>query len=704
LNYNNNPLLVNEPLGWKDDGKSFTRNSDYHGIFVELSNNVTFIDLGATYIKDVYDVYGINAEIKLKKEIRHPQTDKWVLDYEGVLDLSEYSYENGKVTVKFNSSGLLSLVKARQNEKVEIERTTTMDGVTLPELQTKSLYLDGRRIFLVSQDSKPEQEQFRAGYKYILNDLHCALLNDLTTQSDEQFHAQLEQTSDVTYFADNFNVSDGDPTTNMMFYADSNQDKTLRVHLRLKMQIAILDSVSSVDYHLGLYKYENGVLYENPTNIHTFQTGTFGSSNPIEFDINEFVDVDLLENESLSIILFMDNSDPLFYYSLRSTTEIYNIVVENDSYYEPSYTKTILAHELGERLTKIIGADEFKSNLLGRTDIGYTSNGVASMTSLMHGHWVRRFETSPLYKKFTTSLKDYLESMNVLHGIGITIEKKGAKEVLRLESKDYFYQKFTSIKLGKVGNIKRYPAKEYFYSGIEVGYEKPNDSQLYEEAMGLDEYNTKTTLTTVINRIQNTLSLLSKYRGDSYGKEFARRKPISTHPTDDSRYDSDIFVSDVEWNGTNLRESKWSDDFDSLPTGVFSPETATNLMFSPMRILLKHGKYIKSGLTKYYNDFTRYSSSLGNSNLTTVKDGITLSENQNILNKDLGKAVYTAEWIEFKTDVPQSVKEQIKGYTSGVPNVYGLIEFENENGQLEKGYLFEYKQNDGEFKILKNGV
>jgi hypothetical protein len=698
LNYQNNQFVVNEPLGWKDDGKSFTRNPDYHGIFVELSNNITFIDSGANYIKNVYENYGINAEIKLKKEIRHPQTDKWVLDYDGVLDLSEYIYEDGKVTVKFNSSGLLSLIKARQNEKVEIERLTTMDGIALPELETKTLFLDGRNIYLVSilknnVDHYFVDETFDFGGQ---SGDDYTFTNEVVADSDDNLFPVIELNTSP------FGVSN-------TFYKNIEEnpvDILYKIILKYQLILTPLIQDDSVKVYIGLYKYIEGESIELVNEFYN-ETIEMGVGDMIfNVDIDSEISINVLPNQYLRLVTSIRKSPNELggKVKMNDVIEKFEVTVSRNSYFEPSFTKTVLAKELGERLTKIIGGDEFKSNLLGRTDIGYQSNGSASMTALTHGHWVRRFETSPLYKKFTTSLKDFLESMNVLHSIGITIEKKGAKEVLRLESKDYFYQKFTAIKLGKVAEIKRYPAKEFFYSGIEIGYEKPNDSQLYEEAMGLDEYNTKTTLTTVISRIQSTLSLISKYRGDSYGKEFARRKPIATHPTDDTRFDSDIFVSDVEWNGTNLRESKWSDDLDSLPTGVFSPETATNLMFTPMRLLLKHGKYIKAGLTKYYNDYTRYSSSLGNSNLTTVKDSVYLSESQNILNKDLGRAVYTAEWIEFKKDVTQTIKEQIKGSTAGVPNVYGLIEFENENGQLEKGYLFEYKQNEGEFKILKNGV
>jgi len=124
----------------------------------------------------------------------------------------------------------------------------------------------------------------------------------------------------------------------------------------------------------------------------------------------------------------------------------------------------------------------------------------------------------------------------------------------------------------------------------------------------------------------------------------------------------------------------------------------------PIRLLLKHGKYIKQGFMRYLDQYIRYSSSVGNSGLKTTKDSIEVSENGNILNSTLDFARYGTQWIELKADITQDIHEMINGNTAGVPNVYGLVEFENEFNEIERGYLFEYKQNDGTFKILKDGI
>lgn len=142
--------LKNDPQGWNEDQKEITRNKDYHGIFASFSNNLRFVGDAKDFIQSVYDVYGINAEIRLTKEILHPKTDLWVDDYSGYLDLSTREVQDNKLSCKFNSGGLEQILKARETDQLELDRETTMDGVPIEPLVPKTLTLDGRRIFLKS--------------------------------------------------------------------------------------------------------------------------------------------------------------------------------------------------------------------------------------------------------------------------------------------------------------------------------------------------------------------------------------------------------------------------------------------------------------------------------------------------------------------------------------------------------------------------
>ena len=121
-------LLISEPIGWKADDNEFIRSKKFHGVMTQMTNNLKFTNDGRSYINTVRNTYGINANLRLVKDEKDPITDIWTRAYDGFLDLSTWSEEDKKVSVKFNSSGLLKLLKSREGEKIELERLETIDG------------------------------------------------------------------------------------------------------------------------------------------------------------------------------------------------------------------------------------------------------------------------------------------------------------------------------------------------------------------------------------------------------------------------------------------------------------------------------------------------------------------------------------------------------------------------------------------------
>ena len=208
-------------------------------------------------------------------------------------------------------------------------------------------------------------------------------------------------------------------------------------------------------------------------------------------------------------------------------------------------------------------------------------------------------------------------------------------------------------------------------------------------------------------RLENVFSKISNYRSDSYGIEFARRKSIETNPTDDTRYDKEVFLLDLKRGATDVFSQRlFADDFAKEPTGIFSPETAHNLRFSPVNILLRWGWWIRVGLEKYKSSFIRASSSEGNSKLTTqLIGGNEYPENGSILVSELEKPRMLPEIIEFEHEATFEVLKQVQGKTlvngQNIQNVYGLVCFINENGNKEYGFLLELKPNkEGKWKLI----
>jgi len=735
-----------EPQGWDDDNKEIARHEEYHGIFAKFSSGLKFLGNGADYIKTVYDLYGVEALIRLTRDVANPQTDLWERDYEGDLDLSTYEIEKGIITVKFNNAGFEPILKSRENENVEIERITTMDGGAMDPLRVDTVALTGRRILLRSLFDIQETDNTASMYMSAGSNsggtdraVSVGVPLNLYSQSHENAHSVIPETTG----------GESQGTTGIMFFAVTEVPRTLHIKVSLTFTTSLThkDNVNHAFYGLFISKYSGGTDY-NIVNrdVELFNTDGVGgidalggvyfanvstgqNDNPAHtWSVEWEGDIFLNTGESASLEFygksnlggtFNDGAFGVVAFNIDG-----NLDIIEDSFYEATQSKCVLSFEMASRLIEIMTGNKtaLKSTIFGRRDLGYENDGAASLVGYTHGFWVRGFDALPLsteeeinsFKPLTTSFKNFIQANRAAWNIGLGIERTGYRENIVIEELSYFYQRKITVRLpNPIKNAKRAAAANYYYSGIELGYAKGGD---YQEAMGLDEYNAKSTFTTIIKRIKNVYTMLSEYRADSYGKEFARRKQQAQYPTEDTTYDNDVFMMDLKRDPLDpatpasqsqfiFLERKWQDDFAQAPTGTYSPETATNLRLSPFNILLRHGWVIASGLVKYAADYVRYGSSTANSGLTTkLIGGNEYAENGNILNGELNRARYVPETIEFEHEAGTSIMQQVSGYTniSGrrVPNVYGLFEFTNENGEIERGYLINLKPNDKKFKLL----
>lgn len=723
--------IIDEPIGWDTDEKEIARDKQFDGIISKFSNNLKFIGSGAEFIELIYEVYGINETIYLKKEERHPHTNRWEVSYNGTLDLSTYEKEKNEVSVKFNSSGLDQILKARESEKVEIDRIDTLDGEHISPIEWDEVLFKGKRIFLKSEwtedlvDNKQHIRNSRTSGRERGRAWSFPIKN--TIKSHEQARSTLIG-SQETYYSGH-DITYGVPDFVFFTYFDLTRNVNLKIDMSFKVGNITFRELSSWKFSIKIMHYENGINFDVKDTYVLFQpttsTGFANSTINLNFDRN----IELLPGESLGFIIDTHvDAKPLHEGVLElDMTDIKgSVILEEDSSFQSTTSKFILAHDLGERLTEIITGrkDAFYSEALGRIDLGYEKDGVntGALNGFTHGFFVRGFDKEPQdeenkFKPLTTSFKDFVKNMTVTWNLGLGIEKFGLSERIRIENKKYFYNNNVLIRLGKkvngnfeyikVGNLKRTVATEHYISSLIFGYEKGWDN---EEAMGLDEYNAQTKFNTCITRLKNDYEQVSPYVGSVYAKEFARRKNKERFPTTDHAYDTDIFALDLKKSVTGIYEERvWQDDFEKQPTGIFSPETATNLRLTPFHIMQRHGWVFSAGLHKHYDNlYTKYTSSEANSKLSTKLIGDKeYREDDDILNEDLELNRFLPEWVEFDYKVDFEIMQQVEGTTEilgvNVPNFYGLVEFMNENGNLEKGFLFSLKPNGaGKWKILKS--
>jgi hypothetical protein len=336
-----------------------------------------------------------------------------------------------------------------------------------------------------------------------------------------------------------------------------------------------------------------------------------------------------------------------------------------------------LLHETGQKIIESITdkTGVFYSEFLGRTDLNYDADGDGAYYSLHSGKQIRRLPDE--YP--STSLKNFFQSLNSIFNIGLGIEyDEKSNPYVRLEKKQHFFDGAVSVTLHSVRNIKKGIAREWVYNEIEVGYKKAE----YEEVNGLEEYNNKFNWTTYISTIKNKLNLVSAYRADGYGIEFARRLQFEDEGTLDTKYDNEIFIINVRKQGFNNYFSVKNEDFD-IVNNILSPDSAYNLKITPGRMLRNNGSVIRAGLEKYLNEQIKFNYAEQKQNLESQETGsFLIDENADIDNDTINPSLWLPEIYTFESIL---TREQLAVITK-YPN--RLVKFSTTTQTNTKKYYY----------------
>lgn len=201
------------------------------------------------------------------------------------------------------------------------------------------------------------------------------------------------------------------------------------------------------------------------------------------------------------------------------------------------------------------------------------------------------------------------------------------------------------------------------YSAVTIGYEK----QDYEGFNGRDEFNFNNTYSTGHTVNEKKLSLISKYRADCYGIEFAVQK--RGQDTTDSTSDKDVFFVLAKYENNKLVPDRSISIQNAISEMVF------NGAFSPMACVLANAGYIGMQAKILHLEFA---SSVGNSSI--IIDGQAMSDDI-----EINSPLMTCGRISFTTnevDEPASDND--------------LVEIES-NGIVYRGFI-----EDAVFKYAKN--
>lgn len=695
--------LVNDPKNWDTSEPKLKRSTKTYGVTTEYADDLEFSYEGKDFLDGAFLVWDVQADITLQRFKQHPTEDGEYLEYSLDVDFSGYNPNDLVTKVTFKSGDLDALLDAQMKEKFELERIEAINGNEINPLTTQTVALTSRDILLISKlentdDSSSSHSNVFPGRVPNLT---------VVSQSDEENVSQVFDSDDSFVFSDPYNEPQ------QFFYLKSDVAKTINVNVDFDITV---ESAGATLFRFRLYIFRYS--FSSPNYNHEQTYAIYNSAGDYlpqrRYADNVNVDIDLAVDDSLLFVVECTtnvSSSQIYHYSYDGTAlsnvgnHLYLTVTEN-SQREETQSKAVLYHDAGDKLMQIITGEQnrYYSSFFGRTDLGYLENGAHAYTGLALGLWIRQFNDYNI----EMSIDDFLEAAHCTLGTGYTIEIINGVETLVHEDLKYFFQDASVIDLGEVTDLDIKVAKEFYNSSLTFGYKKPDGDNLYEEAMGLDEYNTQTSFTTPIDRVDTKYEKLSPFRADAYGKEFARRKQKLNYPEQDTRYDKNIFMLDLKTGlGSNLEERTWQDDYEQEPTGVYSPETATNLRFSPSEMERRHQWFYGSCLYKNYfqDQYIRYANSKTNSELTTKKSGESeRAENDNVLVSTIEKSRIIPMWLTFECEMTYEINRALYGKTvvngREIPNYFFKVKFTHK-GKKYKGYMFEVELKDkSKWKLL----
>ncbi len=705
-------------------GKEFVDSARELGIDEEVLINIDAF-CGCEGISEAPD-YSIDYSDDYGSFIGGDCDDDFTRFYEGQLDLKTWSTDDIFTKVNINPAGILQTVKNRLDTKVDLFASETLEGTALTPFTFGGydLTLHSRALKLVSQAEMVTLDYQESIYPIPPNDtLYFSLPFD---------YVPFEEIPLINIDSPPFiSQNQADPTPIKPVWENTSGETLL-----MQFDWSFIGSISDFmnrdrSYNLSLvYKVDTESSGDGGLSAVVIQD--YGSKTPLA---SATMTQAINEVGTLSIVMPADYKIHFYFVFANYDNDVgtpslatidlnmdeMTVLCTNISETDPTTAKAFALFEAGAQISRVITdqLDSFRSNIFGRTNsepYAYDSNGCGSFTALSNGFMIRGYPTTgDQARSIRISMNEFFQGLNAVWNLGLGIEKEGDNYYIVMDSKDTFYDVSNTIMtIDNIPNLKRSEAPEYYYSNINIGYDKWET----EFQNGLEEQNSKRQYNTGIKAVANDLTIESNLVASSYRLESSRRNTFSATVTTDSEYDEDNFIICLNRETTgdvpdNLDIAEKDENFDTV-TNLLSPETAYNLRISPARNLLRWSPVVNAGLLKYAGREIKFTSGEGNYKMTsdlTADDcpgrwnNTLFEEGQNVQWDDTDNSDSTPIWkpeiIEFSYPLSMTEFKNIEDNSKGVFEVS-----DSTTGHI-KGFILEvkYKPNDvSEFKLLRANV
>jgi len=694
--------LNDDPQGWDSVKKTFTRNLKYIGIFRKRTSNLKFVGDGLHYCVELYNIAGTEAVVTVVVMQKKDYEDAWQSEYEGIAKFNPFELEWDEdlaptLSIEFEDSGFHNKFLTRVGIDINVGSTKSIEGVDMGEIPTESIQVHQRRIEETNTFTRYENYVYYAGAvvpssppdPFLSDDGHIIPLNKISGDTD--FVKQ----------PDSFLISPMEEASLIVDFTIVPVALTLKYKIVGSGHIYLSSTSTWLRFVVRVFNDKDDLTDFTDTLLHEvtlvpplFDPFSFG------FNFEGTLSVTLLAGQAMTILAHFElggGGEGPHYEVTYSTCDITISLVQN---YDEYISECHYRYEYMKRLIQLMTDQEdcFKSDVFGRTEIGYTTDGLYHNNVVFSGKQLRGFTDKP-HATFDKTFK----SVKAIWNMGLGIEKISNKFKVVIEELPYFFRGTISVTLHNVRKVKRTINEEFTFSEVKVGYLKSE----YEEVNGLEEYNNKSNFASFIKSDTNVLDIVSEERADGYGMEFARRKNVRIAATEDTQYDNEIFTAMVLVDATvGLLRTEKAENYDSVEN-IASIETATNLDITPQRNLYRNGDWIRGCVLKYPAEKLKFVSADKPTDLESTRTGsVEVAEQTDVINGTLISPLWKNENYIFEADI---TPDQIAAIEK---RPFSLIKFSPFSRETTQRYWYGWildtavggKERNGTFTLLAANI
>lgn len=586
---------VSEDLrNWDDISISYKRN-DYDGVVRSFSTKFEFINRAYSFLKREYRSKYLNSSATV---IVYKRNNSWLWSelFRCSLDFSTLSDDGYVISINAIDNSLASIIKAKKGVQYEYSVSWIKSS--------KSLYYDRIEVLNNAKWS-------------IVGESISEYYRDITIQfvgSTNTIIPIYAQSNNEIAVKDILDINDVDKAdvSKSVGFLKANKGVTVSISLNIDFRI-----------------YENSK--SNPT-ITLLKNGSPIASNLkwsndsymyYNIRLNDY-EIDLKKDDVLALGMYSSISNS-FYYTVAFLNN--EVKVEWKGINKPVDIDVVTPINLLNRLLDSMSGNE--GEIAGSIETGVDDRLDTAL--LVPAESIRGLNGAKIYTSYTK----FAEWMNSMFGFVPVIGEK----TLSFVHRDSLYKKEVVKTIEKQINDFEYSVNSsLIYSRVKVGYDK----QDYDSINGRDEFRFTNEFVTGNTLTDNSLDLISPYRADAYGIEFLAQKRGQDTTDNDSDKDTFFVSAKLNSDGSKYELIRSGNGGPSI-SGVISPSTMFNVMYSPKSMLEANKRFIGTSV-----DSLVFASSDGNSDVTI--DGIKETSDLIIENR-----LFTVGELSFGTsdlDIP----------------------------------------------------